>query len=139
MDNKYVQIENNDVPLTGTTTYTIPLVCREDGVYWGVDVCGNEYRLMSTKGKHPYVPESIHVTKNIVVVKWSDGRETKVTCVEGDTFDIQTAFAYACMYRMFGNNKSQFKEKWWQIIARRVKVHEIPDEYKPKAVKKAKK
>ena len=76
------------------------------------------------KEKNSYVPNEIHVNEElkIVVVKWDDGTETKVTCDNDDKFNIDTGFAQALKYKLFGG-KTEFKEKWSKIIYRRVRKH----------------
>ena len=76
------------------------------------------------KHKNPYVPKEIHVdeSKKVMVVKWDDGTETKVTCDPQDNFSIDVGFGMAFTEHMFGG-KREFKEKWWKIIQRRIKYH----------------
>lgn len=85
------------------------------------------------KKANPYVPDVIHVNEQekIMVVKWSDGTENKVTCDDKDNFSVELGFAMALTQKIF-YGKSQFKEKWWKIISRRIKYHENG---KPIAVK----
>jgi hypothetical protein len=73
---------------------------------------------------NPYIPLEIHVdvSKQVMVVKWQDGTETKVTCDSQDNFSIDVGFGMAFTEYMFGG-KTQFKEKWWKIIQRRIKYH----------------
>jgi len=73
--------------------------------------------------KNPDVPEEIHVTGKTLVVKWSDGTANKVTCDTQDNFSPEIGFAMAYTQHKFGG-KSEFKEKWWKIISRRIKYHE---------------
>jgi len=90
---------------------------------------------------NPLVPKSIHVNKaeKIVVVKWEDGIEIKVTCDSDDTFNVDAAFAQALKYKLFGG-KTQFKEKWGKIISRRIRYHQNKPQVantKPPVSKKA--
>lgn len=77
------------------------------------------------RNKNPYVPAEIHVNKEekIVVVKWEDGTEIKVTCDNDDSFNVDAGFAQALKYKIFGG-KTEYKEKWWKIIGRRIHLHE---------------
>jgi hypothetical protein len=76
------------------------------------------------KNKNPYVPKEIHVdaSKKVMVVKWDDGTETKVTCDPQDNFSVDVGFGMALTEHVFGS-KREFKEKWWKIIQRRIKYH----------------
>jgi hypothetical protein len=121
--NNFIQIGNEKIPCESTisvgstgntsTWITIPAT----GFSWEWD--------FSVPQKNPYVPKEIHVNEKlkIVIVKWDDGTETKVTCDDDDTFNVDAGFAQALKYKTFGG-KSEFKEKWAKIIYRRVHYHE---------------
>jgi hypothetical protein len=76
------------------------------------------------KDYNPYVPKEIHANESerIVVVKWEDGTETKVTCDPLDNFSVEIGFMAALTEHLFGGKK-QFKSKWWKIISRRIHYH----------------
>ena len=84
----------------------------------------HEVEKKEMKKNNPYVPLEIHVDeiKQVMVVKWQDGTETKVTCDAQDNFSVDVGFGMAFTEHMFGG-KSEFKEKWWEIIQRRIKYH----------------
>jgi hypothetical protein len=85
------------------------------------------------KNKQPYIPESIYFNqeKGVTVVKWLDGSETKLTCSLEDKFSPEIAYYIALTIKVFGNNKSEFKNKFLPIILRRIK------ESSSKKIKKA--
>jgi hypothetical protein len=85
------------------------------------------------KNKQPYIPESIYFNqeKGVTVVKWLDGSETKLTCSLEDKFSPEIAYYIALAIKMFGNNKSEFKNKFLPIILRRIR------ESSSKKIKKA--
>jgi hypothetical protein len=78
----------------------------------------------AVNANHPFVPEAIHANESerIVVVKWEDGTETKVTCDPLDNFSVEIGFMAALTEHLFGGKK-QFKSKWWKIISRRIHYH----------------
>lgn len=80
--------------------------------------------IIGEKKQHPYVPKEIHVNeeKKVIVVKWADDTETKVTCDVQDNFSVDVGFGMALTEHVFGS-KREFKEKWWKIIQRRIKYH----------------
>jgi hypothetical protein len=47
--------------------------------------------------KNPYVPNEIHVNEKekMMVVKWADGTETKVTCDAQDNFSVDVGYCVA--------------------------------------------
>ena len=107
----FIQIGNQTIPMNGTITWA------------GTgDWCNCEKK--AVVAKNPYVPKEIHVDEyaQIIVVKWEDGTETKVTCDVQDNFSVDVGFGMALTEHIFGG-KHQFKEKWWKIIQRRIKYH----------------
>lgn len=95
----------------GMTTYSFPV---------GLVSC----TITEEKKQNPYVPKEIHVNEKlgVMVVKWADDTETKVTCDAQDNFSVDVGFGMALTEHIFGS-KREFKEKWWKIIRRRIKYH----------------
>ena len=124
MDNFFVQkaddVKSNSITSLGSTkltdtsswTFTIPW----SGVWFP------QYDF--SKKKNAYVPKEIHVNEKlkIVVVKWEDGTESKVTCDNDDVFNVESGFAHALTHKIFGGKK-EYKTKWWKIISRRIHNH----------------
>ena len=117
----YIQVGDQKIPIDGTVTIT-------STPNWWMSGCEERKALVATKNpyapKNPYVPKEIHVDrfKKVMVVKWEDDTETKVTCDAQDNFSEDVGFMAALTEYVFGS-KHQFKEKWWKIIQRRIKYH----------------
>jgi hypothetical protein len=103
----YISIGNQTSPIVGTITTTSTTTSS------------------NVTKQNPYVPLEIHVNRDekVMVVKWVDGTENKVTCDSEDNFSEEIGFAMALTQKMFGG-KREFKEKWWKIISRRINRHE---------------
>jgi hypothetical protein len=113
----FVGLDNATKNASSVVTYSggaIPLWVAADWTFG----CG------TTKKKNPNVPKEIHVTPDtgVMVVKWDDETETKVTCSEKDNWDEEIGFAMALAYKTMGG-KSAWKNKWWKIVQRRIVYH----------------
>ena len=124
---------SNGVNTYGTGNTTVSTVSGDGYSIW-IDKDGGMI-VSAGKPKNPYIPEEIHVNEElkIVVVKWADGTEIKVTCDNDDTFNVDAGFAQALKYKMFGG-KTEYKEKWGKIVSRRIRYHGIRPEPKEKSV-----
>lgn len=111
INNTGTNIPVNSGSLTFTDTKYYHMIPMDYSVTWTV----------SHADRNPHVPDDIYVNEEagVTVVKWGD-KEIKITCDGQDTFSPDVAFALAFTYKMFGG-KSKFKEKWWEIISRRIK------------------
>ena len=80
------------------------MIYDNSGANWSISWNSGEIKMLEKK--NPYVPQSIHVNQDekIVVVKWSDGTETKVTCDDTDVFNVDAGFAQALKYKLV----------WWK-------------------------
>ena len=60
------------------------------------------------KSQNPYVPLEIHVDKNkkVMVVKWANGEETKVTCDTKIIFLLDVGFMAALAEHVFGGKNN---------------------------------
>jgi len=113
----FIQIgDGKKAPITWTTTTTgwISCDCDADGFSFG-DI---------EKSKNKHVPERgyINEEKGEATFIWlENGKEItiKVFCDSDDAFNADAAFAHALKYKIFGS-KTQYKKKWWNIIAKRI-------------------
>ena len=74
-----------------------------------------------TIGKENMVPVLVVANEEVgvVVVKWADGDEIKVTCDVDDKFNVESAIAHATLYKIFGG-KNEYKRKWRNVISHKI-------------------
>jgi hypothetical protein len=121
MDNNFIQNLDdlkNSTSGSGTITTT-----GGNTVSWSIlpMIGPNIWQACYPKPKNPYIPKEILVNEEqkVVVVKWEDDTETKVTCDSDDTFSADAGFSQALKYKIFGG-KDEYKEKWWNIISKKI-------------------
>jgi hypothetical protein len=141
-DVKFIQTVDNTTVKTedlSTTTVTMGSTLPVPNGGWWVIMAGKEPE-KQPMSYHPCIPVRIDANEKerIVVVTWDDGEKTKVTCDSDDSFSVDAGFAQALKYKIFGG-KTQYKEKWLRIIARRVKLHGVEPKIFESKSKQAKK
>ncbi len=141
-------IKATSVTFSGSPTNT-------DNTTWNLSWDMSEMRFEPKKTNNPHIPADMYVNEEerYVTFIYSDGTEIKLVCDSEDNFSPVGALAYATMYRVLGGSKTQFKKKWWNIIARRItwlgnttraedaelgRVEKLKQEKKEKDNKKAK-